>query len=1116
MIVQTYVYSEYSLLSSINRIEALVKKAKEFGYQALALSDHHVMYGAVPFYKACLKHKIKPIFGLELTIGHDESSIALVRLYAKNEQGYAHLLKLATLIGHKNEKQSYLTRDEVTPYLNELVIIFPYERGPIHPWLLNGQEEKALSWLETWRKVSEASDWYLEVKGMGEKDENESIHSFSKRNGMNVIAAQPCYFLEKTDADAFQVARAIRDGVSATDRPLTTRERSYYLQSPEQMVERYYHEREALENTKQFAIKCSVALTLGKLQLPQYDSGNHLHSEEQLRELCEEGARFRYGELTEAVNQRLDKELSVISRMGFNDYFLIVWDFMRYARRQGMLTGPGRGSAAGSLVAYVLQITNIDPLKYNLLFERFLNHERVSMPDIDIDFPDHRRDEVIEYVQKKYGSEHVAQIMTFGTLAAKAVIRDVGKALGLKNFTIEQVAKEIPSGHGVTLEKAVSENNQLKTIIAQSEETKRLWEIAKQLEGLPKHVSTHAAGVVISSKPLPEIVALQAGQSAISLTQAPMNVIEDLGLLKFDFLGLKNLTLLEHMLALIWKHDRVKLDLAKLPLDDEKTFQLLASGNTTGVFQLESKGMRRVLVDLGPSEFEDIVAVNALYRPGPMNFIQTYIEGKHKSRTTTYVHPDLESVLKRTYGVIIYQEQIMQIASLLGGFTLAEADTLRRAISKKNKLDLEKQKEAFIEGAMKKGYDMHVSTKVFSLIERFADYGFNRSHAVAYSMISYQLAYIKAHYPLVFYTALFSSVLHNHDKLYHHLQECRKEGYDILPPSISKSELLFTIEEGAIRFGLLAINHVGVHAAEAIIKERKVKPINDLFSFAVRFNLKTVNKKTIEQLIKAGAMDEFGEDRATLLFSIDVAMEFASTVKQFQEETAGLFTLDVETPGYEQAEPLFIHEKLELEKEAFGFYLSGHPIESYEAKLAAVGRTPIHDAILQYSYLRIAGLVTQVRMIKTKKGDRMAFALLSDESGEVELVFFPNVMNNVQDLLVDGELILLEGKMDKSRGREQFIVAKGIHVKALGNKKVKQEDRLYLRVIQELADQFYLREKLLAHKGSVPVILYFEQTKKTKRLPAKYAVDPNDTCLRALREILGSENVVLRKREELY
>jgi DNA polymerase-3 subunit alpha len=1109
-IVHSHVYSEYSLLSSTNRIEALVKRAKELGYQALALCDHHVMYGAVPFYQACIKHKIKPIFGLQMTVQKRENEFALIRVYAKNETGYRNLLKLATKIGHKAAKQVFLTKEEVIPFLSDVLIVIPYKRGPIEAELLQNQFQTALNWLKEWKGETVASDWFLEMQQLPDQAarKQEAIRAFSKASGIQLIASHPCRFLEKQDARAYQVVRAIREGVKAEDYPLEKVESSFYLLTPNEMKEKFWEEEQALTNTNRLATLCNVQLELNQQKLPSFPGVQN--SNELLRTLCEDGCKYRYKTIDQAIEDRLNKELTVIERMGFSDYFLIVCDFMKYAREQGILTGPGRGSAAGSIVSYVLQITDVDPLEYDLLFERFLNHERVSMPDIDIDFPDHRRDEVIEYVQRKYGIEHVAQILTFGTLAARAVVRDVGKVLGVDSYIIGQLAKQIPASPGMTLAKALAGSKQLEAMITESEDLAALWKVATQLEGLPRHASTHAAGVVISAEPLTELMALQAGQSTISLTQATMDVVENIGLLKFDFLGLRNLTLLENISTLIKQQYGKLIDFTSIPLDDKKTYELLGQGDTTGVFQLESDGMRQALKSLQPTEFEDIVAVNALYRPGPMKYIPMYSKGKHGVTKVVYPHPDLKPILKRTYGVIIYQEQIMEVASLMAGFTLAEADTLRRAISKKKKDELEKQREAFVNGASSKGYSKQIALEVYELIERFADYGFNRSHAVAYSMISYQLAYVKANYPLAFYTALLSGVWNNDDKLSHHIDECKKAGYEVLPPSVSKSNILFAIEKGAIRFGLLPIAHVGFQAAKLIIEERRKKRYTDLFSFAVRVDQKVVNKKAIENLIKAGAMDEFHSERATLLYSVDEALRFAAEVNSFQDETEGLFTLDIQAPEYNEIAPLSIQEKLDYEKEALGFYLSGHPIETYKQKLDVKGRLPIQAALESKGNVRVAGLLTQVRRIKTKKGESMAFAVMTDESGNSELVIFPRTWDKVKDLLIEGELVLVFGRYDHTRERTQLIVDKVALLKALT---LHEERKLYLRISSSAQDPAILeqvKDLLLANTGTVPVILYYEQTKQTKHLTDEYRVTANQSFLLNLKEMLGEANVILK------
>ncbi|MFC0557919.1 DNA polymerase III subunit alpha [Halalkalibacter alkalisediminis] len=1116
-IVLSHVYSEYSLLSSTNRIEPLVKRAKELGYKALALSDRHVMYGAVPFYEACLKHQIKPIFGLELTIEQDSkghsSESALIRVYAKNQNGYTNLLKLSTIIGHKPDKKSYLTRDEVVPYLDDLMVVVPFTNGPLSSFLFQNREEQASVWLKTWLGTMEGSDCYLELQASSKMDKemHQSIKWLSEKTGVHLLASQPCFYLEKKDAKAYQVVRSIKENVKIEDYPLERKEAFFYLQSPKEMQDLFKGEEVALKATQFFASKCSVHLELDKPQLPKYPNEVNQSSNEFLRTLCLEGCSIRYENISTEVLERLEKELAVIERMGFSDYFLIVWDFMKYAREQGILTGPGRGSAAGSLVAYVLQITNVDPLHYDLLFERFLNHERVSMPDIDIDFPDHRRDEIITYVQKKYGRAHVAQIITFGTLAARAVIRDVGKVLGADSYVIEQLIKQIPSAPGMTLAKALADSETLQELVQQSEDVHEMWKIALELEGLPRHSSTHAAGVVISSEPLTKVMALQAGQSMISLTQATMDIVEKLGLLKFDFLGLRNLTLLENITKLIEQQSGTKINLSDVPFDDEKTFQLLGKGETTGVFQLESPGMRQALKQLKPSEFEDIVAVNALYRPGPMKYIPTYVKGKHENAPISVAHPDLIPILTRTYGVIIYQEQIMEIASTMAGFSLAEADILRRAIGKKKKQELDQQREAFIKGANLKGYSRQVAEEVYELIERFADYGFNRSHAVAYSMISYYLAYLKVNYPLAFYTALLSGVWNQHDKLAHHIRECKDAGYEVLPPSVSKSQILFSIEDQGIRFGLLPIAHVGLQAARQIVQEGRKEAFTDLFSFAVRVDQKNVNKKALENLIKAGAMDEFEEDRATLLYAVEEAVRFASEVNSFQNETEGLFTLDLQPPNYRQVEPLLPQEKLDFEKEVLGFYLSGHPIEEWKGKLQDVGRLTVDEALTKQGTVRVAGLITHVKKIKTKKGEGMAFSAITDESGECELIIFPRTWSKHEQVFDEGRLVLVEGRFDQTKERLQLIVDKAAPVDSLGVKK--ELDALYLRITAEQGKPEILtkvKSLLLEEKGAIPVILYYERTQQTIHLSQDYYVSSSFDFLNGMKKLLGDENVVLK------
>lgn len=1074
------------------------------------------MYGVVPFYEACIRHEIKPIIGLEITVKEEERNY-LLRLYAQNENGYRHLLNVATIIGHIDEKNAFVTIEELSPFLKDVIVIFPYEDGPFFTHLVRRDLKQAFHSWKKWKQYLNDVHVFHEMRANINETSKEMIRSFSKEANVPLIASHPCFFTEKDDYDAYKIAKSIRDGITIEEYVEVDGEATYYLHRPETFEQMFQHDKDAIENATKLSNYCNVTLPLGDVLLPEYKDTDGLSSDEKLRQLCVEGAINRYGKITETVEKRLEKELSVITKMGFSDYFLIVWDVMNYALKRNILTGPGRGSAAGSLVAYVLSITDVDPLAYDLLFERFLNEERISMPDIDLDFPDKRRDEIIHYVYRKYGKEYVAQILTFGTLGARAVIRDVARALGIKQNKITSFINLLPQSSSFSLQKALEQNARLRSLLEESNELKRLWKLALKLEGLPRHVSTHAAGVVISGKPLTSIVALQKGQTAaVSLTQASMTSVEKLGLLKFDFLGLRNLTLLEQMVSLIRQHTGKAIDLYSLPLDDKKTFSLLADGNTSGIFQLESEGMRRVLRKLKPTQFEDIVAVNALFRPGPMEFIQTYIDGKYGRRKVTYAHPDVEPILKKTYGVIVYQEQIMQIATCLSGFTLAEADILRRAISKKDKAELMEKKAAFIEGALRKGYEKRVAEEIFSFIERFADYGFNRSHAVAYSMISYWLAYIKAHFPFIFYSALLSSIWNDRDKLFHYIQECKAYRFDILPPSINNSEALFTIEGEAIRFGLLPISHVGYQAVQEIVRTRKEKRFSSFFDFIVRVDQKKVTRKTIEQLIKVGAMDEFGEDRATLLASIEQYVKMAVEVKQFQQQTDGLFTLQLPHRVDVNVPPFSVAEKLMLEKEVLGFYLTGHPLDNYRSELKQLGMKTIYESLMENErFVRLAGLIVNVRTIRTVTGEKMAFAQFSDETTDVDIVLFPQVWRTVFPLFEGEELFYMEGKTEERNGKKQIVVQKLTTLTTF----LKGIEVLFLRITEASEKEETLRqikETLQSHPGNVPVILYYERTKEKIQLPNTYWVTATKQCIDSIVTTLGEDNVVLKKVRNLF
>ncbi|MDQ0208105.1 DNA polymerase III subunit alpha [Alkalicoccobacillus murimartini] len=1103
--VQTSVYSEYSLLQSANRIDQLVSTAKELGYQALALTDHHVMYGSIPFYQSCLKHGIKPLLGLEVTVAESrddgEEQFFTLRLIAKSNAGYTELLHLATMIGMKNDKQAFVEKQEwLEASINHCAVIIPYKQGAVYGYIQSDQKEKAIQWLRTW-KSGELS-WYLELQHDEDTTFQRQLDQFSKEQNVPLIAAKPIRYMRNEDQYSYQLLQAIatEKGLNELNHP------DFCLPTPEEMESLFHSFPQTLKESEMLADSTHIELDL-TVQLPKYPVTDQ-SATSYLRTLCENGLQQRYSERNEEIQKRLDYELSVIEQMGFSDYFLIVWDFMKYARNQGIIAGPGRGSAAGSIVAYCLYITHVDPLAYNLLFERFLNPERVSLPDIDIDFPDHRRDEVIEYVQGRYGEDRVAQIITFGTFAAKAAIRASAKVLGTEPNLLERIVREIPSTPKITIVQAIEQSKALQQLIQDQSAVENLIKSAQSIEGLPRHTSTHAAGVIISAEPLTERVALEQGRAKIPLTQAPMDVVQQVGLLKFDFLGLRNLTLLETILASINKQENKSLKISRFPLEDKATYKLLASGDTTGVFQLESDGMRNVLARLGPTEFEDIVAVNALYRPGPMDYIPTYIEGKHKKRTVTYLHADVESILSPTYGVLVYQEQIMQLASKLAGFSMAEADLLRRAISKKNQSDLHEQKKDFVIRSTELGYDRSVAEHAYGLIERFANYGFNRSHAVAYSLLSYQLAYLKTHYPSAFYTALLSSVWHNQERLSFYLKEAKQHKQVILPPSISNSQHLFTYGSDGIRFGLLSIEHVGVKAVQEILRERTRKPFTHLFDFCTRLNAQLVPKRTVESLIKAGVFDEWEIERSVLLRSLDEAFEYGKSVREFQAETEGLFTLNPKPPSYLDAEPLLATEKLMYEKQALGFYLSGHPVEEYKEVLQTYDRISLEEAYSHKGKVRIACLVEDSRRITTKKGDPMAFLKIGDESSQCEATVFPKVWKESGHFLKPNHLVFLEGRMDDSRDTTQFLVDRAVPLDKLQDRA--RMKTLFIRVSSQSDLLVQVKDLLLQSNGSTDVILFFYDVDERRKMPENYRIDASGPVIGSLKGLLGEENVVLR------
>ncbi|MFD1178344.1 DNA polymerase III subunit alpha, partial [Paenibacillus puldeungensis] len=1027
--VHLHVHSEYSLLDGAARLDELVARAAESGMTALALTDHGVMYGAVPFYKLCKAHGIKPIIGCEVYFTADsrkergsrqDQPIYHLILLAKNETGYRNLMKLSS-IGYL-EGFHYKPRidwEVLERHRDGLICLSSCLGGEVPQHLLRGKYDDAKKAALKY-KTAFGDDFYLELQDHGipeQKKVNPELVRLSQETGISLVATNDVHYLSKEDAEVQDVLICIGTGKTVGDEDrLKMKTNQLYLKTGMEMAALFPHIPEALENTAKIAAKCELELEFGRHILPAFrpiPEGQTAGS--YLAYLCRKGLAERYGHLEvwqdEAgrgqLEERLGYELEVIGNMGFSDYFLIVWDFIAFAHRQGIKTGPGRGSSAGSIVAYVLHITDVDPIKYRLLFERFLNPERVTMPDIDVDISDERRDEVIAYVGDKYGPEHVAQIITFGTMAARAAVRDVGRALNVPFGEVDKVAKLIPGSLGMTIERAMKESPDLKGMYDSLPRIKGLLDMAMKVEGMPRHASTHAAGVVISRDPLTDSVPLQTGSERTALTQYSMENLESIGLLKMDFLGLRTLSIIERCMNWINEQTGEAPDFRHVPDNDPDTYDMLGRGETTGVFQLESAGMRRVLRELKPSAFEDIISVLALYRPGPMEFIPKYIAGKHGDINVEYPHPDLEPILKDTNGIIVYQEQIMQIASKMAGFSLGEADLLRRAVSKKKREVLDEQRSHFVSGSMTQGYGEAEANAVYDMIVRFADYGFPRAHAAAYGVLAFQTAYLKAHYPVHFMASMLTAVMGSHRKVAEYIVECRRMGITVLPPDVNESGVLFTpqpqakglvvaggddgAQEGAsvltsalsdemsshnieaslgkplsgkhqdagpsvhhhyevsgvIRFGLAAIKNVGTQAIESILRERKERPFESLLDFCRRVDLRTCNKRVIESLIQGGAFDSLPGHRAQLLAMLDETVEAALKWRKERDDLQIQLFDFVETPNWDIEYPdiskFSAMEQLGMERELLGLYLSGHPLDDYDELLESEGIDRLMD-----------------------------------------------------------------------------------------------------------------------------------------------------------------------------
>ncbi len=1045
--VQLHVHSHYSLLDGLARIGELVARAKEFGMGSLALTDHGSLYGAIEFYQACKKTGVKPIIGVETYItsrgrfrkqGKEDDERFHLILLAKNHAGYKNLLKLVTL-SHL-EGFYYKPRIDfeiLEKYSEGIIATSACINSQIGQALLAGKDGKAE--LQRYMDIF-GEDFYLELQHHQNLPEqhtvNAGLKSLSRQMGVKLIATTDSHYLVPEDATAHDVLLCLQTKKERSDQNrLCMLGEDFSFTDGSSTIEAFRDTPEAISNTVLISEQVDLEIPLGKIVLPTYSLPESTTPEQELRHMCEEGLASRFGGvITNILRERLEYELAVILKAGYAAYFLIVQDFVNWAKKQGIVVGPGRGSAAGSLVAYLLRITNVDPIQYDLLFERFLNPERVSMPDIDLDFADSRRDEVLGYIEEKYGHDHVAQIITFGTMAARVSIRDVGRVIGAPYSFCDQLAKLIPQN--MTLDMATKAVPELRDFVASNDQAKEIMGIAHRLEGVARHSSVHACGVVITPEPLTEYAPCQyaAPDDKTVITQYSLHPIEDLGLLKFDFLGLSNLTILEHAKNLALRTKGISIDYDALPLNDKATYRLLQQGKTTGVFQLESAGMKRYLKQLKPTHIEDVIAMVALYRPGPMELIPDYIAGKHGKKIPEYLHPKLKPILEQTYGVAVYQEQLMKIAQELAGFTLGEADVLRKAVGKKIAKLLIEQKEKFVEGCVRNNVPKNMAEKVFDFIEPFAGYGFNRSHAACYAIIAYQTAYMKAHFPAEFMAALLTADQQNTDRISIEIEECRQMDIPVMLPDINESFATFTVVEASngakesIRFGLRAIKNVGEHIADVIVAERKKGgPFNTLEDFLERVTDKDLNKKSLESLIRSGVLDRFG-DRGQLMYNCDKLLSFAKSLTQERKgNQASLFgdAFTKKSLVLSPCEKLDPKIPLSWEKELLGLYLSDHPLHGIMDVMQRFVM-PCEQAKQQRenTQVRICGIITSLKKILTKKNEQMLFVKLEDLTDTLEVIVFPSILKDSTSLWRDDAILAVEGRVSRKDSESKLICGK--------------------------------------------------------------------------------------------
>ena len=1140
-----HVHTEYSLLDGSSKIRELTARAKELGMDSMAITDHGVMYGVIDFYRAAREVGIKPILGCEVYVapgsrfdrenGAGEDRYYHLILLAENNTGYKNLMKIVSkgfVDGFYYKPRVDL--DLLETYHEGIISLSACLAGEVQKYLARGMYEEAKRSALRYSEIFGKDHFYLELQDHGipeQKMVNQGLLRLSQETGLELVATNDVHYTFAEDAKAHDILLCIQTGKKVTDEDRMRYEGGqYYCKSEEEMRKLFPYAQEAIDNTHKIAERCNVEIEFGVTKLPKYEVPEGFDSWTYLNHLCREGFKTRYPDDDGTLSRRLDYELGVIKTMGYVDYFLIVWDFIRFARDHDIMVGPGRGSAAGSLVSYTLGITKLDPIKYNLLLERFLNPERVSMPDIDVDFCFERRQEVIDYVVEKYGKDRVVQIVTFGTMAARGVIRDVGRVMDLPYAQCDAIAKMIPEELNITIDKALKMNPELKNLYTTDETVKKLIDMSRRLEGLPRHTSMHAAGVVISQKSVDEYVPLARASDGSIVTQFTMTTLEELGLLKMDFLGLRTLTVIQKAVKLIEKNKGISLDMDHVDYNDKAVYDMLGAGKTEGVFQLESAGMTSFMKELKPESLEDVIAGISLYRPGPMDFIPQYIEGKNNPDSIHFLCPQLEPILSATYGCIVYQEQVMQIVRSLGGYTLGRSDLVRRAMSKKKAAVMEKERQNFVygneeegvPGCVNRGISEEIANKIYEQMMDFAKYAFNKSHAAAYAVVAYQTAYLKCHFPVEFMAALMTSVIDNPPKVADYILSCRRMGIAILPPDINKGDSTFSVDGGGIRYGLSAIKSIGKPVIEAIVAERNQRgDFTSLRDFIERMTGKDVNKKAIENFIKAGAFDELpGNRRQKMMVYAQILDAIVQEKKNMMAGQMSLFDFvsEEEKTAYEihmpDVEEYPKEAKLAFEKEVLGIYISGHPLEEYETcwrkNISAVttdfmpneesGQPKVRDG----QQVIVGGMITEKTIKYTKTNKVMAFLTLEDLLGTVEIVVFPrDYEKNVRLMEID-EKVFIKGRVSVEEERASKVICESMY---------SFEDaprELWLQF--ETKESFLSREQELYEDlkeadGKDGVVIYIKSPKAIKRLGASKSIRISQDLLVRLYEKYGKDNV---------